>query len=138
MVEKLIKVGDLRRDVRKLDRGVGSGQATDRITTGVITSTESRLTINYILGGPSNDQYQLKRQQKKLLRAATVKARANAIHTEGRHEETKPIDGPIYFPHVNPNRTIVPHYDAPVLTLCISGFDVQRVLVDPGSTVDLL
>ena len=30
------------------------------------------------------------------------------------------------------------HYDALVLTLCISGFDVHRVLVDPGSTTDLL
>ena len=32
----------------------------------------------------------------------------------------------------------MPHYDALVLTLCISGFDVHKVLVDPGSTVDLL
>ena len=32
----------------------------------------------------------------------------------------------------------MPHYDALVLTLCISGFDVHRVLVDPGSAIDLL
>ena len=32
----------------------------------------------------------------------------------------------------------MPHYDALVLTLCIIGFDVHRVLVDPGSAVDLL
>ena len=32
----------------------------------------------------------------------------------------------------------MPHYDALVLTLCISGFDVHRVLVDLGSTADLL
>ena len=48
-----------------------------------------------------------------------MKARINAIHTEGNHEETKPIDGPISFSLVNPNRIIVPHYDALVLTLCI-------------------
>ena len=30
------------------------------------------------------------------------------------------------------------HYDAFVLTLCISGFDVHMVLVDPGSATDLL
>ena len=32
----------------------------------------------------------------------------------------------------------MPHYDALVLTPCISGFDVHRVLVDSGSAVDLL
>ena len=32
----------------------------------------------------------------------------------------------------------MPHYDALVLTLCISCFDVHRVLVDLGSTTDLL
>ena len=67
-----------------------------------------------------------------------VKAQVNAIHKGGSHEETKLIDGPISFPPVNPNRIIVPHYDALVLTLCISGFNVHRVLVDPGSAVDLL
>ena len=32
----------------------------------------------------------------------------------------------------------MPHYDALVLTLCINGFDVHRVLVCPGNAVDLL
>ena len=32
----------------------------------------------------------------------------------------------------------MPHYDALVLTLCISGFDVHKVLMDPGSAADLL
>ena len=32
----------------------------------------------------------------------------------------------------------MPHYDALMLTLCINGFDVPRVLIDPGSAVDLL
>ena len=32
----------------------------------------------------------------------------------------------------------MPHYDALVLTLCINGFDVHRVLVDSGNVVDLL
>ena len=67
-----------------------------------------------------------------------IKARVNAIHTGGSREETKLIDGPISFPSVNPNKVIMPHYDALLLTLCISGFDVNKVLVDPGSAVDLL
>ena len=33
---------------------------------------------------------------------------------------------------------IMPHYDALVLTLCINGFDVHRVLIDLGSMTDLL
>ena len=138
LVERLIKAGHLRRYVREVDRVAESGLQANRIIVGVAIPPESRPVINYILGGPSDDQYQSKHQQKKLLRAATAKARVNAIHIGGSCEETKPIDGPISFPLVNPNRVIVPHYDALVLTLCISGFEVHRVLVDPGSVVDLL
>ena len=32
----------------------------------------------------------------------------------------------------------MPHYDALVLTLCIKGFNVHRVLEDPCSATDLL
>ena len=67
-----------------------------------------------------------------------IKARVNAVHTSGSREETKPIDDPISFPPINPNRVIVPHYDALVLTLYINDFDVHRVLVDLSSAADLL
>ena len=135
LVEKLIKAG---RYIRELDHGVELKQAVDKITAGVAVLSESRSATNYILGGPFDDQYQSKRQQKKLLRAATVKARVNVIHAEGKHEKTQPIDGPITFLPINSNRIIMPHYDALVLTLCINDFDVHRVLVDPGSAADLL
>ena len=138
LVEKLIKARHLRRYVKEPDHGLESRQAANRITAGVLTLIESRPSINYLFGGPSDDQYQSKHQRKKLLRAAIGKARVNSIHAEGRHEETKPIDGPISFPPVNVNRIIVPHYDALVLTLCINGFDVHRVLVDLDSATDLL
>ena len=62
----------------------------------------------------------------------------NAVHTESSQGEVGLIDGPISFPPVNLNRVIVPNYDALVLTLCINGFDVHRVLVDLGSATDLL
>ena len=61
-----------------------------------------------------------------------IKARVNAVHTESSKGEAKLIDGPISFPSVKPNRVIVPHYDALVLTLCINGFYMHKVLVDPG------
>ena len=122
----------------EVDRKDESTLATGRTTTSVAAPPESRSTINYILGGPLDDQYQSKSQQKKLLRAAMVKAWVNTVHTSISREEPKPIDDLISFPLVNPNRVIVPHYDALVLTLCINGLDVHRVLVDPGSVVDLL
>ena len=137
-MENLIKVGHLRRYIRELDHGVESGQAVNKIIAGTAVSSESRPTINYILGGPSDDQYQLKRQQKKLLRAATVKVKVNIIHSEGKHEETKPIYVPISFSPVNLNKFIMPHYDSLVITLCINGFYVHKLLVDPGSAADLL
>ena len=138
MVEKLIKARPLGRYIREIDHGVESGQAEDRVIADTTALSKSKPAINYILSGPSNDQYQSKHQQKKLLRATTFKARINAIHKEGRHEETKLIDSLISFPPVNLNRVIMPHYDALVLTLCINGFDMHRVLIDPGSTTDLL
>ena len=137
-MENLIKAGQLRRYVKKADHIEESRKATDRIIVGAMIPSESRPTINYILSGQSDYQYQSKNQQKKLLRATTVKSRVNAIHTEDSYEETKPIDSPISFPHVNPNRIIMPHYDALVLTLYINSFYVHMVLVDPGSAADLL
>ncbi|XP_034681093.1 uncharacterized protein LOC117911040 [Vitis riparia] len=49
-----------------------------------------------------------------------------------------PVDGIVTFPLVNASRVLQPHEDALVLTLGISGFDVRRVLIDPGSSTDLL
>ena len=124
--------------MREFDRDEGFTPTVGKITTSVVASPKPKPIINYILGGLFEDQYQSKHQQKELLRAATVKDRVNVVHTSGSREETKPIDGPISFPPVNLNKVIVPHYDALVLTLCINGFDVHRVLVDPGSAADLL
>ena len=138
MVERLIKAGHLRRYIREVDREEESAPTTGIITTGMVAPLESKPTINYILGGLLDDQYQSKRQQKKLLRVATIKAWVNAVHTSDSREEPKPIYGVISFPLVNPSRVIVPHYDALVLTLCINDFNVHKVLVDPGSATDLL
>ena len=115
-----------------------SGQVADKITAGATISSESKTAINYILGDLFDDQCQSKCQQKKLLRVATVKAMVNSIHIKGSHEETKPIDGPISFLLVNPNKIIMPHYDVLVLTLCINGFYVHKVLIDLVSATDLL
>ena len=53
----MIKAGHLKRYVREPNHGVESGQFAERIIVDLITLIESRPTINYILGGPSDDQY---------------------------------------------------------------------------------
>ena len=73
MVERLIKVEHLRRYVKKLTVGRNL-PIVDRITVGATALSESRPAINYILGGPFDNQYQSKCQHNKLLRVATVKA----------------------------------------------------------------
>ena len=62
----------------------------------------------------------------------------NVISNRGDVPAVLPVDGPISFPPINTTRVITPHYDALVLTVCINSFDVHRVLIDPGSAVDLL
>ena len=73
-----------------------------------------------------------------MLRAASVRARVNTVSARENITVVQPVDGPISFPPINPTRVITPHYDALVLTVGINSFDVKRVLVDLGSTADLL
>ena len=117
---------------------VSVAPAVERIAAGAELPPEPRPTINYLLGSPTNDQYQSKLQKKSMLCVATVQARINTIHALTDNITVHPIDSPISFSLINPSRVIVPHHDALVLTLCINDFDVHRVLVDPGSAPDLL
>ena len=94
--------------------------------------------INFIIGGPADDRYRSKNQRKKIIRAAAVKTRINTVYPGHAQSQAIPVDGPISFAAVDPNRVLTPHSDALVLTLCINDFDVGRVLVDPGSAADLL
>ena len=59
-MEKLIKARPLGRYVKEDDHREESGQAADRVTVGAAIPSESKPTINYILGGPSDNQYQSK------------------------------------------------------------------------------
>ena len=138
LVERLIRAGHLRKYVLETVNGVEATLAVERIMASVELLPEPRPTINYILGGPVDDQYQSKRQKRRLLRVATARALVNTIHVPDSSRAIQPIDGPIFFPPVNPSRVITPHHDALVLTLCINDFDVHRVLVDPSSATDLL
>ena len=138
MVEKFIKADHLRRYIRETVSVSKAAPTVERIVTCLELLPEPRPTINYILGGPADDQYRSKRQKKSMLQAATVLARINTIHAPVSDRMVQPIDDPISFPPVNPSRVIVPHHDALVLNLCINDFDVHMVLVDPGSAAGLL
>ena len=138
LVEKLNRAGHLRRYIREPTRGTETVPTADRAIVGVEHPSEPQPTINFILGGPIDDQYQSKRWRRKMLREASVRARINTISTPKSGATIHSIVGPISFPPINPTRVITPHYDALVLTLCINNFDVHKVLVDPGSAADLL
>ena len=124
--------------ILELTRTAETAPASNRAVVAAKHSSEPRPTINFILGGPIDDQYQSKRQRRKMLRAASIRARINTINTPESSTTLQPIDGLVSFPPIDPTRIITPHYDALVLTLCIYNFDVHRVLVDLGSTVELL
>ena len=49
-----------------------------------------------------------------------------------------PNDDTVTFPPIGVNWVLQPHGYALVLTLGVDGFDVRRVMVDPGSSIDLL
>ena len=138
MVEKIIRAGHLRRYIRETIRVAVAALMVERIAAGVKLPPEPRPTINYILGGPADDQYQSKHHKKRLLLASTVWARINTIHDLDSSRAVQPIDDLISFPPINPYRVITPHHDALLLTLCINDFDVHRVLVDPSSADDML
>ena len=134
----MVRAGHLRRYLRDPTREATVAPTANRAITEIELTREPRPTINFILGGPTDNQYQSKKQRRRMLRAASVRARINTISNQGDVPAVLPVDDPISFPPINPTRVITPHYDALVLTVCINIFDVHRVLVDPGSAVDLL
>ena len=66
MVERLIRADHLRRYLREPTRGVTVAPTTDR-------------AINFILGGSTDNQYQSKKQRRRILREASVRAKVNTI-----------------------------------------------------------
>ena len=138
LVEKLIRAGHLRGYVQEPIRGVAVAPTTDSVVVDIEHASGPRPAINFILGGPADNQYKSKKPRIKMLRMASVRARVNTVSTRENTTATQLIDDPIFFPPINPTRVITPHYNALLLIVCINSFDVHRVLVDPGSAADLL
>ena len=57
MVERLIRVGNIRRYVREMAHGAEKASTVERIVAGAELPAEPQPTINHILGGPADDQY---------------------------------------------------------------------------------
>ena len=138
MIEKMIRVGHLRRYLREPTRRATAAPVADRAVVDIEHASGPRPTINFILGGPANSHYQSKKQRRRMLRAASIRTRVKTVSNRGDITAIFPVDGPLSFPLINPTRVITPHYDALVLTVCINSFDVHRVPVDQGSAADLL
>ena len=138
LIERLIRADHFRRYLREPTRGATVAPTTDRAIEEIEHAPEPRLTINFILGGPADSQYQSKKQRRRMIRAASIRARVNIISNRENVPAVLPVDDPISFPPINPTRVITPQYDALILIVCINIFDVPRVLIDPGSAVNLL
>lgn len=67
-----------------------------------------------------------------------IRERVSIVHCTFINESIRSIDGLITFPPIDSNRVILPHEDALVLSLGVGGFDICRILVDPGNSANLL
>ena len=102
------------------------------------SSTAPRAIINYIHGGAVNDKHSSKRQRQRLLSTTFVREQVNYVQRSFSKGSVRPIDDIVTFSPVDANQVLQSHEDALLLTLGIYGFDVKRILVYPGSSVDLL
>ncbi|XP_010661221.1 uncharacterized protein LOC100245342 [Vitis vinifera] len=136
LVERVIKVGHLKQylrskaRVRDTPRNHNSGTSKTPIVP--------KAVINYIHRGPLDEEYNSKRKKQRLLRAKSVRECINSIWPGITGGSARPIDGTIVFPPIDPTRILQPHRDALILFLGIGDFDVRRILIDPGNSVDLL
>nr|CAN82831.1 hypothetical protein VITISV_005335 [Vitis vinifera] len=135
LVERFIRAGHLKQHLRS----EAGGRASQNHNSGAPRAPPApKAVINYINGGPSDEEFDSKRKRQKLLRVASVRERINSIRSGLTGGGPRPIDGTIIFPPVDPTRTLQPHRDALILSLEIGDFDVRRILVNPGSSADLV
>ena len=98
LVEKLIRARHLRRYLREPINEVAAAPTADTIIIDTEHASGPRQAINCILGGPADSQYQSKKQKRKMLHAASIRARVNTIRAQEIITAVQPVDGPISFP----------------------------------------
>ena len=136
LVEKLVRARHLRQYVYSEGKNMESSQ--NLVTTPPTTSAALRVVINYIHGGPLDEEYDSKQKIQRLLQAASVREQVSSIRLDLTNRSMRPIDETITFPSVDSHQIVQPHQDALILTLRVSDFDVRWILVDPRSSTDLL
>ena len=107
LVERLIKAGHLKQYLRSDTKGKVTSQHHNSGAPRAPATPQA--VINYINGGPSDEEYDSKRKRQKLLRAASTRERINSIRPGLTGGSPRPIDGTIIFPPVDPTRTLQPH-----------------------------
>ena len=135
-MERLIKVGHLKQYLRSDARVRDTPRNCDSGTPRTLIAPKA--IINYIHGGPLDEEYNSKRKRQKLLRDASVHERVNTIRPGVTDGSAQPINWTIVFPPVDPTRILQLHRDALILSLEMGDFDVRRILIDLGSSADLL
>ncbi|RVW76669.1 hypothetical protein CK203_047543 [Vitis vinifera] len=77
LVERLIKAGHLKQYLRSNN---GERDAPQHHNPGNLRAPAApKAVINYITGGPSDEEYDSRRKMQKLLRAASIRERINSI-----------------------------------------------------------
>lgn len=136
LVERLIRARHLKQYVHTIG---GKMETTWDLVIQVPTTLATlRVIINYIHGGLVDEKYNSKQKRQRLLRVASIREHINSIQHSLPKGSANPMDDTITFPPIKANPVLQPHEDTLILTLGISGFDVRRVLIDPGSSTDLL
>nr|CAN70312.1 hypothetical protein VITISV_011858 [Vitis vinifera] len=120
MVEDLLKAGHLKQYIRTAPNGGESSHGQGPRAP----AAPIRAIINYIHGDP--------------WMTTTVQEYISSIRPGLASGSIHPIDGTIVFPAMDPARVLHPHRDALILTLGVGDFDVKRILIDLGSSADLL
>ena len=98
LVEKLIWARHLRRYIRESINGVATAPTADTVIVDTEHASGPRQAINFTLGGSTDSQYQYKKQRRKRLRAASVRAKVNTVSAQENITTAQPVNGPISFP----------------------------------------
>nr|CAN65844.1 hypothetical protein VITISV_031777 [Vitis vinifera] len=128
---------NMERNTKPLDRPKPSDRRQEGLSRPEMPPL-TPLSISYEKLLPMIQGVRLQAKEAKIV-AGRINTRTHQFHPAWANRRgPRPIDGTIIFPPVDPTRTLQPHRDALILSLEIGDFDVRRILVDPGSSADLV